>query len=407
LFLPLALSGCYVQTVPGALPPPQAMVASPPLIQPPPPPTAAPSEPGEAGTKPRDRLVDLGGKINVALLLPLSAPGRVGILGRDMLDASQLALQELADDGIALTPRDTKGTPDGAAAAARRAVSEGAALIIGPLTAAEIEAVRPVAQPAGINVLAFSNVSQVAGHGVFLLGVLPQDEVLRIVRYAHSTGIDHFALLAPANAYGQLAGDAMKTEVATLGATLDATGFYDPSSADLRQVERRLATAPGFSALLLPDPDAARLKNAASLLPGFGIDPTKVRLLGTGGSGEGWEADNLGTEATLNGGWFAAPPAEARAAFEQHFLAAYGRKPQRLATLAYDAVGVATVLERTPGGGFSAAALTNPSGFAGADGIFRLLPDGTAQRGLAVFQVERSGISVVSPAPETFEQTAQ
>jgi branched-chain amino acid transport system substrate-binding protein len=362
---------------------------------------------GEPPAKPLDRLVDVGGKINVALLLPLSAPGRIGVLGRDMLDAAQLALDELADDGLALTPKDTKGTPDGAAMAARRAIAEGAQLIVGPLTAAEIEAVRPVAQQAGINVLAFSNVSQEAGNGVFLLGVLPQDEVQRIIRYAFSTGIDHFAVLAPANAYGQLATEAAKTAVGDVGATLDVSGFYEPSAADLRQAEKRLGASPGFGALLLPDPDAPRLKNAASLLPAFGVDPTKVRLLGTGGSGEGWEANNLGTEATLNGGWFAAPPAEARAGFEQRFLAAYGRKPQRLSTLAYDAVGVAAVLERTPGAGFSAAALTNPSGFAGADGIFRLLPDGTAQRGLAVLQIERSGVTVVSPAPETFEQTGQ
>ena len=401
MILVLALSGCVVRTVPGGLPPPQAPVELPPAELPPP---VAQEEPP---AKPPDHLVDVGGKVNVALLLPLSAPGRIGMIGRDMLDAAQLALDELADDGVALTPKDTKGTPDGAATAARRAVAEGATLIVGPLTAPEIEAVRPVAQQAGINVLAFSNVSQMAGNGVFLLGVLPQDEVQRIARYAYSTGIDHFAVLAPANAYGQLAADAMKTAVADIGATLDATGFYDPSSTDLRQVEKHLGATPGFGALLLPDPDAARLKSVASLLPAFGIDPTKIRLLGTGGSGDGWEANNLGTEATLNGGWFAAPPAEARAGFEQRFLTAYGRKPQRLATLAYDAVGVAAVLERTPGAGFSAAALTNPSGFAGADGIFRLLPDGTAQRGLAVLQIERSGVGVVSPAPETFEETGQ
>ncbi|MEA2755664.1 MAG: hypothetical protein QOJ54_1953, partial [Aliidongia sp.] len=47
------------------------------------------------------------------------------------------------------------------------------------------------------------------------------------------------------------------------------------------------------------------------------------------------------------------------------------------------------------------------SGFAGADGIFRLLPDGTAERGLAVLQVEPDGTTVLSPAPESFEGTGQ
>ncbi len=391
-------------TVPLGPPPQQAPVAPQPLQQAPPLPPAAQEQPP---TPPAQRLVDVGNKTNVALLLPLSAPGRIGVLGRDMLDSAQLAVNELADDRIALTPKDTKGTADGAAAAAQKAVAEGAKLIIGPLTAGEIESVRPIAQQAGINVLAFSNVSQAAGNGVFVLGVLPQDEVQRIARYAYSTGIEHFAVLAPANAYGQLAGDALKNVVSDIGGSLDAVAYYDPSSSDLRQVEKHLGSTQGLGAILIPDPDASRLKSAASLLPAFGIDPTKVRLLGIGGTGEGWEASNLGTESTLNGGWFAAPSAEARATFEQHFLSAYGRKPQRLASLAYDAVGVAAVLERTPGAGFSAQALTNPSGFAGADGIFRLLPDGTTQRGLAVLQIERSGVTVVSPAPETFEETAQ
>ncbi|HVJ53612.1 MAG TPA: penicillin-binding protein activator [Aliidongia sp.] len=402
MILALGVSGCAIQNVPVGAPLSQAPAEVPPLAPVPPPQAAQ-----EVPPPPPERLVDVGGKIDVALLLPLSAPGRVGVLGHDMLDSAQLAMTELADDGMALTPKDTKGTPDGAAAAARKAVAEGAKLIVGPLTAPEIEAVRPIALQAGINVLAFSNVAQTAGNGVFLLGILPQDEVRRITRYAASTGIDHFAVLAPSNAYGKLASDAFQTAVADAGGTLDASGFYDPNSTDLRQAAKRLAGTPGFSALLLPEPDAARLKTAASLLPAYGIDPTKVRLLGIGGSGEGWEASNLGTEATLNGGWFAAPAEEARAGFEQRFLDAFGRKPQRLATLAYDAVGVAAVLERTPGAGFSAESITNPSGFAGADGIFRLLPDGTAQRGLAVLQIERSGTSTISPAPDTFEQTGQ
>jgi hypothetical protein len=61
------------------------------------------------------------------------------------------------------------------------------------------------------------------------------------------------------------------------------------------------------------------------------------------------------------------------------------------------------VLQKTPGSSFSTTALTNPSGFAGPDGIFRLMQDGTTERGLAVLQVERKGTTVVSPAPETFQ----
>ena len=47
-----------------------------------------------------------------------------------------------------LVPKDTKGTPEGARAAAESAVHEGAELILGPLFAQEVEAVAPVARQA-------------------------------------------------------------------------------------------------------------------------------------------------------------------------------------------------------------------------------------------------------------------
>jgi hypothetical protein len=36
---------------------------------------------------------------------------------------------------------------------------------------------------------------------------------------------------------------------------------------------------------------------------------------------------------------------------------------------------------------FSESALTNPSGFAGADGVFRFRSDGTNDRALAVYEI--------------------
>jgi hypothetical protein len=92
--------------------------------------------------------------------------------------------------------------------------------------------------------------------------------------------------------------------------------------------------------------------------------------------------------------------------FEKTYAAVFGRAPPRLATLAYDATGLAAVLARSaPGGDFSIATLTQPSGFSGADGLFRLRPDGSVERGLAVLQIlpRGAGIKVISPAPASFE----
>ena len=75
----------------------------------------------------------------------------------------------------------------------------------------------------------------------------------------------------------------------------------------------------------------------------------------------------------------------------------------RPATLAYDAVSLVAALVKTQGPArFAEETLTNSSGFAGIDGVFRFRPDGTNQRGLAVMRVTTSGTQVVSPAPKAF-----
>ena len=76
----------------------------------------------------------------------------------------------------------------------------------------------------------------------------------------------------------------------------------------------------------------------------------------------------------------------------------------RTATLAYDAVALVAALVKTQGPQrFSETSLTNPSGFAGVDGVFRFRPEGTNERGLAVLRVAPAGGQVLSPAPHSFQ----
>ncbi|HJN24654.1 MAG TPA: ABC transporter substrate-binding protein, partial [Rhodospirillales bacterium] len=157
---------------------------------------------------------------------------------------------------------------------------------------------------------------------------------------------------------------------------------------------------PPFDALLLAD-GGERLLAIAALLPFYDVDPKKVRMLGTGQ----WDSADLGSEPALSGGWHAGPPPEARAEFVQQYQQVYGSVPPRLSTLAYDATALAAVLARAETGpNFTAAALTAKSGFWGRDGIFRFLPDGSVQRGLAVLQIEPRSIKVISPSPEAFNE---
>ena len=96
---------------------------------------------------------------------------------------------------------------------------------------------------------------------------------------------------------------------------------------------------------------------------------------------------------SLQGGVFAAPDPSLVGAFEGRYRSAYGEAPHELAGLAFDgihAVGAMIAEARARGGSpFSTARLTEPSGFAGAYGPFRFLPNGRVQRNLAIVEVQR------------------
>ncbi|HZL58916.1 MAG TPA: penicillin-binding protein activator [Stellaceae bacterium] len=357
------------------------------------PPPSLPAPPPETEAPPA-----VAGPPRVAVLLPLS--GSSGALGKAMLSAAQMALFDVAGSQFRLMPRDTQGTPQAAAAAAQQAIADGARVIVGPLLAGEVEAVKPIAAAAHVPMLAFSTSTQLAGNGTYLLSFQPGQEIARVVAFAKAKGFDRFAVLAPRTPYGEIAVEALKSAADKAGATVARIDYYDPATTDLGPAVKRFSQNVNFNALLLPE-GGARLRLLAPLLPYDGIDPDTIKFLGTGL----WDEPGLGTEPALNTGWYAAPPPGARADFERRYRALFQQAPPRLATLAYDATALVATLSRT--GDLSEAALTNPNGFAGLDGIFRLGPDGLIQRGLAVLEVRRGEAALIDPAPTSFQNLGQ
>ena len=353
------------------------------------------------------------GAAKVALLVPLT--GGTAEVGQAILGAAQLALFEMPGDRLILVPRDTGGNVSGAVKAARAVIDEGAKLILGPLLAAEVEAVKPLARDAHLNLIAFSTVTELAGGNTFLMGFLPRQEVVREIGHARERGFARFAALAPNSPYGHLMADALKDIAATSGATVTRVEFYDPRAGDTAPAVQRLlpgaapspasespaAGAPSFDALLLPE-GGARLRQVARQVREAAAGPKPLQLLGSGL----WDVPDIGSEPALVGGWFAASPPEARRAFAQRYQAVYGHAPPRLASLGYDAAALAAVLARGEGEAFSQQAILNPNGFTGIDGLFRFTPSGLVQRGLAVLEVEPQGDVVVSPAPQNFQDLA-
>jgi branched-chain amino acid transport system substrate-binding protein len=342
----------------------------------------------------------------VALLLPLSASGQTAAIAKGMKQAGELALFDAGGSTIQLIVKDDLGTPEGAAAAADGAVKEGAEIIIGPLFAASVKAVAPVAQRSNIPVVAFSNDAQVAGRGVYLLSFLVTQDINRIVAYSVSQGRKRFAALLPDDGYGRMVGEAFRQAVTANGGSVKGLEVYPAQANGMLEPARKLVEAikaadedgEPVEALFIPG-GADTLASLGPLISYAGMDTTRVKLIGTGA----WDYPGIGRESSFVGGWFPAPEPRGWQEFAERFGKTFGMAPPRIATLAYDAVTMAVQLSaNAPGARFTAANLTRNAGFNGADGPVRLRGDGTADRGLAILEVQKLGSSLRDPTPASF-----
>jgi len=340
------------------------------------------------------------GQVRVGLILPLSASGNAGLAAQSMKNAAEMALAEFKNPDIQILLKDSAGTAQGARLAAEQALAEGAELILGPLFAQSVAAAGQVARSRGIPVIAFSTDTSVAARGVYLLSFLPESDVDRIVDYSAGQRKRSIAALIPDNAYGSVIEAALKQAAARHGARIAALERYPADRQNIQTEVQRIAQAAGQSdALLIPDSGDAVVA-LVDALSASGVSLQRLQLLGTGV----WDADQriFGTPA-VQGGWFAAPDSAGFRGFSARYRQRYGQDPIRTSTLAYDAVALVAALVKTQGAQrFSEAVLTNSSGFAGIDGVFRFRSDGTNQRGLAVLRVTAGGPQVISPAPRTF-----
>lgn len=344
-----------------------------------------------------------GGGAKVALLLPLSARGEAGEIARGIKEAGELALFDTNDPSIVLIPKDTRGTPGGAQAAAEEAIAEGAELILGPLFAGSVKAVAPVANAANVPVIAYSTDRTVAGKGVYLLSFLPGQEIQRVMSYAASRSKKRLAALLPGSPYGSLVQEAMVKTAPRHGIKLALVEKFGRSKTGVEQSVAKIAAADrganGLDGLLIAE-GGETLRAIADAMQTSGIDNRRLQLLGTGL----WDQAEVSNIPVLHGGWYAGPSPAAKGAFERRFKSAYGRHPPRIASLAYDSVSLAVALAKNgpQGARFTPEILTNPEGFSGVDGLFRFMPNGLNQRGLAVMEVTPTGPRVVSQPPARF-----
>jgi ABC-type branched-subunit amino acid transport system substrate-binding protein len=344
----------------------------------------------------------LGGQtVEVAMLLPLSSQqGGDAIIARSLENAARIAASEQTGVTLDIRVYDTGGNPAQAASAAQRAVQEGADVILGPLRSEAAAAVGVAVANSGVAVLSFSNNTEVAGGNVFVLGQTFQNTANRIVSYAARQGAGNIVLVHASNLAGEVARDAVRSAAARSGATVAAAIPYEFSQTGVINTVPQVVEAvrsTGANAVLLASDSAGALPFFAQLLPENGLDTQAVRVLGL----TRWDVPPQTLEfAGLQGGWFTVPDPGAISTFEARYAASYGAPPHPIASLAYD--GMRAIAETAAGTGrVGPADLAGSPGFQGANGVFRLLANGTNERALAIAQVIDNQVAIVDPAPRS------
>ncbi len=343
---------------------------------------------------------NVGGQtVEVAMLLPVSSgQGGDAVISRGLENAARMAAAGLGGVNVNITVYDTAGQSAQAATVAREAVSQGADVIVGPLRSDAAAAVGVAVANSNVSVLSFSNNTEIAGGNVFVLGHTFQNTANRVVGYAARQGRNQIVVTHANTLAGQVARDSILRAAQASGATVAGTVPYEFSQTGVINVVPEivdLVRSTGANSLMLTSDSAGALPFFAQLLPENGLDTDEVQMLGL----TRWDTPPQTLAfAGLQGGWFAVPDPSATADFDARYTATYGEAPHILAALGYDAIQ-AVGETAASAGRLSGVELAASAGFNGANGVFRLLSDGTNERAMAVAQVIDNQVAVIDPAP--------
>lgn len=336
-------------------------------------------------------------RFRIAMLLPLS--GKSANIGKSMADAGKLAADESGRHDFELLTFDTGDTVEQTAEATEKAIAAGASIILGPVFSDKVTKVATRARESNLKVIAFSNNKAVAGRNVYILGLIPDQQVTRVIQYSVDRGITGYSAVVPNNVFGNQVAELTEKQVSWKGGeirkiSLVAGGDYAASAKEIADAYQSKSLVPDrkSEAVLIPE-GGAKAAGIASALKKAGVG--NVRLLGTAL----WDNESTIPNKALSGGWFAGTPYETSDLFVGRFMTRYHYKPEDIAGLGYDAVNLAISVADED---FSDSAIRRSRGFDGVKGIYKFDGYNVNQRGLAVYELRNGAAHVVDPAPDHF-----
>lgn len=362
-------------------------------------------EPIETSSGAAAPAINRSAPVAVALLVPRgSGNSSDEVLAAALENAARLAISDLGDDvAIDLRVYSTAASAATAQRVALQAVSDGASIILGPVYGENANAAAVAVASSGVNVLAFSNNSSIAGGNLFILGPTFENTADRLTRYAARQGKGRTVVVYSEDVAGRAGRAAIEAGLARNGGTSVGAVAHEFSQNGVMQAVPRIASAVRSGeaqSIFMTADTAGALPLLTQLLPDSGITPDSTQYIGL----TRWDIPSQTMDLPgVQGGWFALPDPTMTARFRSRYETAYGTAPHPIGGLAYDGIAaIGALISSGRADSLSRGALTQSAGFQGVNGVFRLRPDGTNERGLAVAEIRDRQVVVIDPAPRAF-----
>ena len=359
----------------------------------------------------------------MAVVLPMS--GDAASTGQSIRTSVEMAVLASEANNLTVSFFDSARGVD----AVHDVLSSNPDVVVGPLFADDVRALRDE-KPSSLPVLSFTSDATAVGDGVMTMNLMPTNSVEVIVKEMQLDNRKSFIVIAPDSDSGHLLAGVAESAARIYNVPLIGAFFYDEHDSEsikyatekasmnvarsvahtrareilsdmltdetLTAIERSsitiqldnlakndtLGVLPYDAVLFLGTADDT--KSVASFMRYFGVGSRDVKFYGTAM----WDGTDIVSDLTMSGAKYAALPE-----INEDFVVAYERvagiKPNRLASIGYDATNMAISMMYSDKS--QAAYLLDPSGYVGVDGIVRLRPTGDNERALRIMQLNGNG----------------
>ena len=285
--------------------------------------------------------------IKVGIMLPLT--GKHYQIGNSLLNASQLALNKTQNKDIKFFVRDT-GNEDDITKNFYSLLNEDIDIILGPIFSKNILKIQPLTKDENIQIITFSNNTQVTQNNLYIFGLTLEDEVKSILEYSTRSKNKKLAAILPDNDYGKR----IKNEITKFHnsnpSQMVKMIMYNPSNPDFYEISKNISEYEQrkinlglkikelealntesskkeikhlknldtfgdlpFDSLFIGVESFKQLSMISSILPYYDVDPKKIQYLGN----SVWNKVSIIKEPGLNNSLFTSLDNESTSNFKQ------------------------------------------------------------------------------------------